>query len=215
MRTAEADHVGNQAVRVVQGVVGGQRHGGVAVPAEGLQRCDDEAAGVFFAEATVALGLVDQRQCGVGEDAALGQDARRFLAQRGVFDQLQAQQRGEHTERIVRQRLGRARAERGGVHRHPGHRQVVVAHRVHAHHREQATQGGQFFSGADADGTVALLVQAGAFVGAVQLLGQRRVGSEHGVVDLGDQVDQGAVQRHFGAVHGGHRLGEQAADIVG
>ena len=38
---------------------------------------------------------------------------------------------------------------------------------------------------------------------------------EHGIVDLGHQVHQRAVQRHLGAVHGGHGLGEQAADIVG
>ncbi|MNV38748.1 hypothetical protein D3C71_1303110 [compost metagenome] len=215
VRAAKADHIGDQPVRVMQRVIGIQRYRGVAMPTERLQRLDDEAARIGLVESTLAFGLRDQGQRGVGEDPALGENGSGLLAQRGVLDQLQPQQRGEHAERIARQRLRVARAERGGMHRHAGHREVVVADRVHAHQREQAAQRGQFFGGADPDRTVAFLVQPGAFIGAVQLLGQRRIGGQHGVVDLGHQVDQRAVQRHLGAVHGGHRLGEQAADIVG
>ncbi len=215
VRAAEADHIGDQAVRVVQRVVGGERNRRIAMPAEGLQRFDDEAARIGFIQATLAFCLFDQGQRGIGEDPALGEDGSGLLTQRDVLDQLQPQQRGEHAERVARQRLRGAWAEGGGMHRHSGHREVVIPHRVHAHQREQAAQRRQFPGSADPDRAMALLVEAGAFVGAVQLFGQRRVGSQHGVVDLGHQVDQRAVQRHFGAVHGGHRLGEQAADIVG
>lgn len=161
-----------------------------------------------------SLGLVDQRQRAVGEDAAARKDFRRFGTQRFVFDQLQAQQRGEHAERILRQRRAGERAERGGMHRHARDRQVVVADRVHAHHGEQAAQRGQFLHGADADRAVALFIQACALVVALQLRGQRRILLQHLRVDPLHQFHQRAVQRHFGAVHAGHGLCEQAADHI-
>ncbi|MCW0417706.1 hypothetical protein NB689_003460 [Xanthomonas sacchari] len=211
----EADHVGDQFVRLAQRAVGRQAHGRVAVPAEGFQRLGDEALRVGVGQAAVAFALRDQRERAVGEDAPLGEDLRRLLAQRRVLDQLQPQQRGEHAEWIARQRRGIQRAERGGVHRHPGYRQVVVADRRHAHHREQAAQRGQFLGGADADRAVPLLVQARAFVVALQLRLQCRVRGQGLRIDLRHQLHQRAVQRHLGAVHVGHGLREQAADSVG
>ncbi|MNT29711.1 hypothetical protein D3C72_1654650 [compost metagenome] len=100
------------------------------------------------------------------------------------------------------------------MHRHAGHRQIVVAHRVHAHHREQAAQGRQFLRGADADRAMAFFIQAGALVVAQQLRGQRRILRQDLGVDPLHQFHQRAVQRHFGAVHAGHGLGEQAADHI-
>ncbi|CAM4268995.1 hypothetical protein STIN111742_08560 [Stenotrophomonas indicatrix] len=80
VRATEADHVGHQPVRLVQGMVGRQVDGGIAMPAEGLQRLFDEALGIGLGQATVTLGLVDQRQCVVGEDAAAGEDLGRLCA---------------------------------------------------------------------------------------------------------------------------------------
>lgn len=214
VRATETDHIGHQPMRLVEGVVGRQVDSGVAMPAEGFQRLFDETFGVGLRQATVTLGLVDQCQRALGEDAAAFEDARRFGTQRFVFDQLQAQQRGEHAERVLCQRGTGERPERGGVHRHAGHRQVVVADRVHAHHCEQAAQRGQFLHGADADRAMALLVQARALVVALQLRGQRRVLLQHLRVDPLHQFHQRAIQRHFGAVHAGHGLGEQAADHI-
>ena len=77
-----------------------------------------------------------------------------------IVDQFQAQQRGEHPERADVQGLLVHRAERGGVHRHTGRAKVVVPNRLHAHHREQAGDGGQFCSGANPDGAMPLVVQA-------------------------------------------------------
>ncbi|KAG1246483.1 hypothetical protein G6F68_014620 [Rhizopus microsporus] len=91
---------------------------------------------------------------------------------------------------------------------------VVIADREHAHHREQAAQRRQFLHGAAADRAVALLVQARALVIALQLRGQRRVLLQHLRVDPLHQFHQRAVQRHLGAVHAGHGLGEQAADHI-
>lgn len=214
VRATETDHVGHQAVRVVQRVVGRQVDRGIAVPAEGFQCFLDEALGIGLRQAAVTLGLVDQCQRAVGEDAAARKDLRRFGTQRFVFDQLQAQQRGEHAERILRQRRAGERAERGGMHRHARDRQVVVADRVHAHHREQAAQRGQFLHGAHADRAMAFFIQARALVVALQLRGQSGVLLQHLRVDPLHQFHQRAVQRHFGAVHAGHGLCEQAADHI-
>ncbi|MNP36717.1 hypothetical protein D3C76_1301270 [compost metagenome] len=100
------------------------------------------------------------------------------------------------------------------MHRHAGGCQVVVADRLHAHHREQAAQRRQFLGGADANRAVALLIQALDFAGSAQLRGHRRVAGQHLGVGAGHQFHQGAVQRHFFAVHVRHRPREALADQV-
>ena len=57
-----------------------------------------------------------------------------------VGNQVQAQQRGEDAERVGQQRRIAHGAEGRGVHGHAGHRQVVVAHGLHAHDGEQAAE---------------------------------------------------------------------------
>lgn len=54
-----------------------------------------------------------------GEDAALIQYLFDQLAQLGVFDQLQAQQRSEDAKEIDLQGCRLHRAEGGGMYRHP------------------------------------------------------------------------------------------------
>ena len=101
------------------------------------------------------------------------------------------------------------------MHRHAGHGEVVVADRMHAHHREHAAQHRQFRRRAHADRAMALQVQALGFRIARQPCRQRGILLQRRRVDLADQRDQVAVQRHLGAVHVGHGLREQAADAVG
>ena len=215
MRAAEADHVGHQPVQAVQRAVGFQRDGRIAVPAEGFQHFGDEALRVGLTQPAVAFGLCEQRARVGGEDVALGQDRLGLGTQRGIGDQFKSQQRGEDAERIGGQRLFGQRPERSRMHRHAGHGEVVVADRMHAHHREHAAQHRQFRRRAHADRAMALQVQALGLAVTLQALGQGGVALQRGVVDVADQRDQVAVQRHLGAVHVGHGLGEQAADAVG
>ena len=65
------------------------------------------------------------------------------------------------------------------------------------------------------DGAVTLDVQALDLAGARQLLGQFRLCCQGLGIDLGDQVQQRVVQRHFRLVHVGHGAGEPGADLVG
>ena len=53
-----------------------------------------------------------------------------------------------------------------------------------------------------------------ALAAALHLRGQLRLRVQYAGIDLADQFHEGAVQRHFGAVHAGHGLGEQAADHI-
>ncbi|MCY1182411.1 hypothetical protein D9M73_229700 [compost metagenome] len=112
------------------------------------------------------------------------------------------------------QRLLVHRAEGGGMHRHAGRAEVVVADRLHAHDREQAGDGSQFVGGADADGAVALLVQALDFAGPAQGFGNLGLLGHDLLVDFAHQRQQGAVQRHFLFVHERHGGGELRANAV-
>lgn len=127
VRAVETDHVGDQLVRLTQRAIGRQRHGGIAVPAEGFQRLGYELPCLVGIQPTLLFVALDQLQDASGKDLSLLQDLLGLCAQRGVFDQLQPQQRGEHAKRVGRQRRLVDRAERGGMHRHAGHRQVVIA----------------------------------------------------------------------------------------
>ncbi|MNN67515.1 hypothetical protein D3C81_1831530 [compost metagenome] len=100
------------------------------------------------------------------------------------------------------------------MHRDTGAGQVVVAHRLHAHHREQPRHGRQLLRGAQAHGAVALLLETLQVAAGAHLLGQRRVGVERAAIDPADQIEQLAVQRHLALVHGGHGQGETPADLV-
>ncbi|ETC87828.1 hypothetical protein XHC_2670 [Xanthomonas hortorum pv. carotae str. M081] len=185
------------------------------MPAEGFQRLRHEFLRLRRLQPAVTLMLLDQLQHAGGEDLPLLQDLLGLRTQRGIFDQLQPQQRGEHAKRIGRQRRIVDRAERGGMYRHAGHRQVVIAHRMHAHHRKQPAQRGQFLRRADPDRTVSFQIQPRPLVVALQARGQRGIGAQGVGVDLRHQRHQVAVQRHLGAIHVRHRLGEQAADVIG
>ena len=215
VRPLEADYIGDQAVGLVQLVIGGGIHGGLAVPAEGLQRFAHKFIGLRVAQATGGFALGNQRQRAVAKDLAAGQDGSGFFAHRRIGNQLQAQQRGEHPERVAVERAAQDRAERGGVHRHASHRQVVVAHGLHAHHGKQAAQGGQLFFGAHADGAMALHIQALQLIGLLHRTLQRGLGLQHLAIDLGHQRHQAAVLRHFVAVHIGHGAGEARTDFIG
>ena len=214
VRALERHHVGDQPVLGTEvGVLGGADRG-VVVPAEGLQGLLDELLGGVGGQAALILGLMDQLQHPGGEDRAPGQHLLGECAQFGVVDKLQAQQRGEDPERADLQGLFMHRAKRRGMHRHPGGGEVVVAHRLHAHHGEQARQGRQFGGGADADRAMALQVQALQLAGVSQVPGNGRLSLQHLGVDLGHQLHQVAVQRHLLAVHIRHGPGKSLADQV-
>lgn len=215
VRAVEAHHIGNQLMRLAQRAIGRQRHRGIAMPAEGFQRFGHELPCLIGIQPALLFVALDQLQGAGGKDLALLQDLLGLCAQGGVFDQFQPQQRGEHAKRICRQRRLVDRAECGGMHRHAGHRQVVIAHWLHAHHCEQPTQGRQFGRRADADGAVPFQIQPRALVVALQPLRQRRIGLQRLRVDLRHQRHQVAIQRHLGAIHVRHRLGEPAADLIG
>ncbi|MNI82834.1 hypothetical protein D3C73_1395890 [compost metagenome] len=100
------------------------------------------------------------------------------------------------------------------MHRHAGRCQVVVTHRLHPHHREQAGEGRQFIGRTDADRPMTFQVQAFDFAGAGELPQDLRIVVQHVTVSLLHQFHQRAVQRHFLAVHVGHRFGEALADQV-
>ena len=156
VRAGETDHVGDRAMGVVQGLVGLGRDGGLAVPAEGLAHLFDEFVRLGAVQAAVPFELLGQRQRARREDVAPFQDLARLRGQGLVFEQFQAQQRGEHTEGIGRQRRVAHGAEGGGMDRDAGDRRVVVADGLHAHDREHAPHGRQFGGRAQADGAVAL-----------------------------------------------------------
>ncbi len=215
VRALEGHHVGDQAVLAMQLLVVLQADGGFAVPAERVQGFGHEFPRAGLVQAALGFEARGQFQRPRGEDAARRQDACGLLAQRGVVDQFQAQQRGEYAERAGLQRLLVGGAKRGGVHRHAGRRQVVIAHGLHAHHGEHAAHIGQLFGRAHADGAMALDVQALDLARARQLCGQFGLLGQGLGVDLGDQVQQRVIQGHFRLVHVGHGAGEPGADLVG
>ncbi|MNC60334.1 hypothetical protein D3C75_1102040 [compost metagenome] len=100
------------------------------------------------------------------------------------------------------------------MHRYAGRAEVVITHRLHAHHREQAGDGRQLFGSTDADGAMALLVQAFDFAGPAQGLGHLWLLGHDLLVDFAHQRQQGAVQRHFLFVHERHGGGELRANAV-
>ena len=81
-------------------------------------------------------------------------------------------------------------AKGGGVNRYASGGEVVVPHRLHAHHRKQTADSRQFRSGAQADGAVAFHAQALDFAGTLQLVRQARFAVEHMCIGLGHQLQQ-------------------------
>ena len=61
------------------------------MPAEGFQHFFDEALGICFVQAAVALALFGQGDGAVGENVALGEGFLSLLAQGGVVNQFQTQ----------------------------------------------------------------------------------------------------------------------------
>ena len=158
MASRKADHIGNQAVLAMQSMVGLLIDGGMPVPAEGLQRLLHKLARVGRGEFALSFILRNQRQTAGGKDFAPGKDGLGPLAQGAIFNQLQAQQRGENPKRIARQR-GIVDGTKGrGMDRHAGLREIVIADGIHPHDGKHATQRRQFLRCAHADCAVALHV---------------------------------------------------------
>ncbi len=199
----------------MQRLIGGVVDGGVLVPAEGFQDRLDEAFGLVGVEAALAFAELEQLACLLGEDVTAGENGGGPTPQLVVADQLQAQQRGEDAERIALERRFVDRAERGGMDRDTGLGEVVVADRLHAHQGEDPAQQRQLLGGTDTDGAVALDVETLEFAARGQRLLERRVCRQGLGVDVGDQLEQGAVLRHLVAVHVGHRLRKGGANLVG
>ncbi len=111
---------------------------------------------------------VDQFQTARRKDVAPGEDLRRPFAQRNVFNQLRAQQRGKMRNGLrqsAASSVGRNAVEWTGT---PAG-EIVVADRVHAHNGEDPAQGGKLLRGANADRTVTFNIQARQFVCVRQL----------------------------------------------
>ncbi len=156
MRPFKRHDVGDQAMLIVQLPVffGADRR--LIVPAEGFQRLFDKFLRLRCIQSALRFLQRDQFQRAIGKDAAACQQALGQLTQSGIFYQFQAHQGGEHAERTDLQRVFMYGAKSGGVHRNARYRQVIVTDRRHAHHPEQAAQGGQLVCGADPDRAVAL-----------------------------------------------------------
>ncbi len=150
-----------------------------------------------------------------GEDVTLGENRRGALAQGIVLDQLQAQQRGEDAERVAGQCGVVDGPEGGGVHRHASHGKIVVTHRMHAHHGEQATQHGHLFGAAHTDGAVALDAEPLVFGVRGKPFRQGRVACQGVPVHLVNQLEQRLVLGDFGLVHGRHGAGKAVANDIG
>ena len=158
MTPRETDHIGNQAVLAMQSMVGLLIDGGLPVPAERLQRLLDKLARVGRGEFALCFILRNQRQAAGGEDFAPREDRLGPLAQGAIFNQLQAQQRGENPKWIARQRGIVDGTKRRGVDRHAGLREIVIANGIHSHDGKHATERRQFFRCAHANRAVALHV---------------------------------------------------------
>ena len=136
-----------------------------------------------------------------GQNSCKGQDLCGFIAQGGVGNQIEPQQRTEHAQRVGGQRSIADRAKCGRMHRHAGGRQIVITDRLHAHDCKGTRQRRQFLRRADANRTVTFGLANGGLPGAR--------------VDLRDQRQQVGIERHFLPVHGRQRRAKASADGIG
>ncbi len=97
------------------------------------------------------------------------------------------------------------RAKGGGMHRHTSSTQIVITDRKHAHDSENAAHHGKFSSRSEADCAVTLFGNALERVGFRQALVQMSVIRQNLGVNVGDELHQCAIGRHFLLIHGRHR----------
>ena len=116
MRPPEADHIGNQAMGVMQVMIGLKCDCGIAVPAEGLQNLLHELIGLFFLKAARLLRLLDEGQSTGCNDVPARENICGLCPQFGILDQFQTQERGEEPEGVASQGLVINRAEGCGMH---------------------------------------------------------------------------------------------------
>ena len=169
MAPRETDHVGNQAMFVAQRQIGFLIDRRMAMPAEGFQGFLHKFARLCLSKVSLRIMQVDQFQAARRKDVAPGEDLRRPFAQRNVFNQLQAQQRGKNAKRITAERRIVCRTKRRRVDGHARLGEIVIADRIHAHNGEDPAQGGKLLRGANADRTVTFNIQARQFVCVCQL----------------------------------------------
>lgn len=215
MRPLETHHIGDERMRRSQLPISLDVDGRLAVPAKGLERLRDELLRVPAGQAAVALRAVNELEATRREDAAPDEDLRGTLAQRGVADQVQTQERREHPERVSLERRIFDGTEGCRVHRNAGHRKVVVADRSHAHDGEQAAHDRELLDGPETNRAVTLHVQAIVLAGLTQAVGELLALLQHLGIDIGDEIEQGTVLRHLGFVHAGQCPRKQCTDVVG
>ena len=138
MTAGETHHIGNQSMLLVQRLVGLFIHGCMAMPAEGFQRFPDKFMRLRSRQSPLFIVNIHQRTAARRKDIALRQDLRGLAPQCRIINQFQTQQRGENAKWITLQRGIFNGAKSGGMHRNPGHRQVVIAHGLHPHNGENA-----------------------------------------------------------------------------
>ena len=90
------------------------------------------------------------------------------------------------------------------MHRNAGGRKVVVPHRFHAHEGEEPAERGEFLGRAYADRAMALHIEPAQLAATSQAGCFIRARGERRLVDPRNQVAQGAVLRHLGAIQVGH-----------
>ncbi len=139
---AKRHHIGNQPMCLVQRLIGFAIDGGMAVPAEGFQRFPDKLFRLFVIQPALRITDIQQFAAARRENIPGGENTGGFLAQFLILDQFEAQQRGKHAKRVALQRGIVDGAERCGVHRYARLRKIVIAHRIHAQHREHPAQRG-------------------------------------------------------------------------
>ena len=215
MRAAERHHIGDQPMRVMQPLIEIGRNQRVGMPAKGQRGLGHETISLIGGQPAIPFGRRDQGAALGGENVAGGQDARGLVPQSRIVDQVEPQQRGEDTERVTAQRRLSHRAEGGRMDRHPGLAEVVIADRIHPHHREQPAQHRQLARRADPDRTMPFQRDAVQLIGFAQLRCQFPVLRQHLGIGLGDQRQQRAIGRHLVAIHGRHCGRETGTDFVG
>lgn len=100
------------------------------------------------------------------------------------------------------------------MNRDSGHRQIVIADGVHAHHREDAANVEQLLRCAEADGTVSFSPQPVDFAAPLESRTHPRIAAQRLGIDFGDELHEGPVLRNLRAIHVGHRMRKHVANVI-
>lgn len=214
VRASEAHHVGDQSMGVMELLVDLKAHRRFAMPTEGIEGFAHKL--LRLCDGQVALGFenADELERARRKDVALAKDSLRLGTKGLILDQVEAQQRGEYPERVAPERGIVDRPKGRGMNGHAGHRQIIIADRVHPQHGKDATHVEQFVRAPQANGAVTLDVQPLEFIVPLEARSKLLVLAQRFAIGVVDELHQSAVLRHFGPVHVRHGAGKQGANLV-